>query len=111
MTEEVLSVHDKKIEEFVLLQRLAMKNIGLREDLQYKIGNFLHYTKKNHDDQQELKQFFELLPPSLEVEVCRTIFKRIASANDIFSDNAEFIEFIVNDVEIVLYTPEDIIIG
>jgi len=46
-----------------------MKNMGLEEDIQREVRDFMLRTNSNMDSQEELKKFLKYISPSLQYQV------------------------------------------
>jgi hypothetical protein len=87
-----------------------MKSMKLTEDLQRKIQDFMMYTQSNLDSKKELDNFLNMLSPSLKKMVMETIFLNAIQKNRIMNGNLEIIDYVVHNIEPVLYKPEDFIV-
>ena len=68
------------------------------------------FTYSNLDNQKELDQFLSIISPSLRLQVTQHIFSNAIESNPIFMGNTEIVDFLINDVQTLLYLPEDAII-
>ena len=88
----------------------TMKNLKITENLQDQVKLYLNYTRTSSDHQQELDKFLSMLSPSLRQQVSKHIFYDAINQNPIFSDHKEIVNYMLNDLVIKLYLPEDEII-
>ena len=88
----------------------TMKNLKINETLQEQVNIYLNYTRTSSDHQQELDKFLSMLSPSLKQQVTRHIFYDSIIQNPLFSDHKEIVSYMLNDLVIKLFLPEDEII-
>jgi CRP-like cAMP-binding protein len=87
-----------------------MNNIRLPKDLQDEVRHFMMLTQNNLNTQNELNDFLSMISPSIRNKVTKHIFLDAISSNPIFSSSEELTNFLVSDVKIYLFMPEDYII-
>lgn len=87
-----------------------MKNLSLPELLQTKIIGFLSYTQSFLDSQNELKEFFDTVSPSLRQEVIQVIFKDTLMHNSLINFDPNMVEFLTKKLEAKIHMPDDQII-
>jgi len=87
-----------------------MKNLKLPLDLQARVISYLQYTQSTLDHQTELKQFFEMISPSLKNEVTRFIFGEVILKNEIFTRNDQLVDIVVYKISHEMFEPESSII-
>ena len=51
-----------------------------------------------------------MISPSLRSKVTKHIFQTAILTNEIFKDNQDLIDFLINDITTLLYLPEDIVV-
>lgn len=76
----IISDLNKKSAEFqtqIDTANTAMKNMHLPQHLQTEVISYLNYIQQTLDHQNELKEFFDKISPSLKEEVTRFVFKGI----------------------------------
>jgi hypothetical protein len=99
-----------RFQEKIDIANTAMKNLGIKKELQAKVINYLLYTQSNRDQQHELEAFREMISPSLQMEVTKYIFIDIIRMNPILQDSPEkMVEFVLQNINTVLFLPEDYI--
>jgi hypothetical protein len=59
----------------------AMKNIELPNETQEHVRSFLIMTQGTHLEQDQLKKFLEMISPTLQTEVSKSIFTEIVQRN------------------------------
>ena len=87
----------------------SMKNMKLPEELQNSVREFMMTTQNNLDNQKEMDQFLTMISPSLRMEVTQCIFLEAIGKNSIFKGQ-DIIDFLVKDISLLLFLPEDSII-
>ena len=86
-----------------------MDSLDLPNDLRQRIRLFLIESKNTEDAQQELNSFLSMLSPSFRVEVIRLIVQDSMMKNPVFS-NIKTLDSILNNLSLLLFTPEETII-
>lgn len=99
-----------KFQEKVENANAAMKNLSIPVELQVEVQKYLDYTQSTSDHQQELKNFLELIPPSLTEMVVKHISQQAISKNEVFKHTPNILDFILTELMPCQYTPEDAII-
>jgi len=88
----------------------AMKNLNIigeiRDDVQY----YLSYTQSALNHQKELDSFLLMLSPSLKQKVTSCIFYDSILENSVFKDNPDILNSFINNLQIKLFLPEDLIL-
>mmetsp|Transcript_11980 Transcript_11980/g.18515 ORF Transcript_11980/g.18515 Transcript_11980/m.18515 type:complete len:87 (-) Transcript_11980:550-810(-) len=51
-----------------------------------------------------------MISPSLRMQVTQHIFLRAISKNNIFKENEDLIDFLINDISTLLFLPEDTVV-
>jgi len=85
-----------------------MKNIKLPSEVKLKVISYLQYTYTALEHQNELKDFFENISPSLREEVKKFIFFSALKKNLIFSMNQSVKDFLITKIDLVMCPPEEI---
>ena len=85
----------------------TMKNLKIPENLSKRIQDFLTSTQSILDQQTEFDNFLRMLSPSLRIEVAKHIFHSALLSNDIFEGKIEIIDYIIHDLNTVLFFPEN----
>lgn len=88
----------------------TMKNLKIPDKIQDDVKSYLTYTQSTLDHQNELDKFLTMLSPSLKREISRHINLDALNQNQVFSNNEEIINAVLNDLNTKLFLPEDEII-
>ncbi|CAI2372633.1 unnamed protein product [Moneuplotes crassus] len=88
----------------------TMKNLKIPVNIQDDVKSYLTYTQSTLDHQNELDKFLTMLSPSLKREISRHINLDALNQNQVFSNNEEIINAVLNDLDTKLFLPEDEII-
>jgi len=87
----------------------TMKNLKIPEAVKKKIHHYLTFTNNTLDLQNELDIFLSQLSPSLKNEVMKVILKGSIIKNPVFRENSNVVESVIQDLQIILFMPEDTI--
>lgn len=91
--------------------KTAMKNLGLPPLFQNKVINYLLYTEGNLEKQREFLLMKNMISPSLQVEIIRSIFQKIIVGNPIFGGgNKDLIDHVLQTINTMSFLPEDSIV-
>jgi ABC-type phosphate/phosphonate transport system substrate-binding protein len=71
-----------------------MKNMKLPNNIQEKVQKFIVSTHSTLDTQNELQSFFEMISPSLKIEVNIFIYSSILQDHPIMKKDKLVIEFV-----------------
>jgi CRP-like cAMP-binding protein len=88
----------------------AMKSLAVPEDIQEQVQKYLDYTQSTSDHQQELNRFLVMLSPSLKEIVINHISHQAVSKNEVFGGSKEILNLVLPELNILLFTPEDILV-
>ena len=88
----------------------AMKNMRLPTAIQTEVIAYLNYIQQTLDHQNELKEFFDKISPSLKEEVTRFVFKGILEINQVFAANEESHNYMIQVIELIMSHPEQTLI-
>ena len=86
----IISELNKKSAEFqsqIDTANTAMKNMHLPQTLQSKIISYLQYIQRTLDHQNELREFFLIIKPSLKEKVTRFVFQDALNNNPILKNH------------------------
>mmetsp|Transcript_14806 Transcript_14806/g.14394 ORF Transcript_14806/g.14394 Transcript_14806/m.14394 type:complete len:128 (-) Transcript_14806:957-1340(-) len=101
---------EQSFQEQIDVANTTMKDMDLSKEIQMKVKKYLLTTQHTLDSQEEWDDFFALISPSLKREVIAHIFMNILRTNESFSQFDIILEFLVGNLEIVMYLPESNII-
>lgn len=87
----------------------AMMKLQISDPVQNKIKEYLVVTHSSWDQQKNMEEFMQMLSPSLKLEVTREIFDDCILENKVFEKKTEVLEFILQDIVIARFEPEDTI--
>jgi hypothetical protein len=107
---QMMNRKGQRFQEQIDIANTSMKNMKLPEQLQNSIREFMMLTQSSLDSKKELEKFMCIISPSQRMAVTQHIFKIAVDSNSIFKGNAEMIDFVIDDVETLLYVPEDTIV-
>lgn len=88
----------------------TMKNLSMPEAMREEVEYYLSYTQRTLDDQNELDSFLTQLCPSLKQKVTTYVFQESIMKNNVFKNQHEVIEYLLQDLETKIFIPEDQII-
>lgn len=100
-----------RLQEQIDTANTSMKNMKLPSNLQRQVREFMTVTYNHLDNQKELDKFLEIISPSLRQLVTQHILLDAIDKNTVFKGKSEIMDFIINDVQTLLYYPEDTIIS
>ena len=108
------------------LTTTTMKNIGLNQNTQYQVQQFLKQTRNSLDHQKDLEEFYELLkiigdtigiskfyeliPPSLKNQVINKIFEKALVKNEGFNNRYEIMTELIKNLQPLIVLPEQEVI-
>jgi len=89
----------------------AMMNMNLPTDIKKKVINYLMQTQSNLESQEEMEIFYQMIPPSLKLEVTKHIFSKVVTRNSVFSEeNGPMLEFVMVNIRMHQHNPEENIV-
>ena len=86
-----------------------MMKLQISDKVQDKIKEYLIVTNNSWDQQKDMEEFMLMLSPSLKLEVTREIFDDTFLENKVFEKKVEILEFILQDIVMNRFLPEDTI--
>jgi hypothetical protein len=107
-----MSKKSVKFQQQVDTANTAMKNMGISNEMQKKVREFLLNTQSTQDQQEELDGFLKNISPSLRLKVLAHIFSGVMKLNFVFSFLIEeygeenVLPFMVRNLDIMLTIPE-----
>ena len=88
----------------------AMKNLNIIGEIRGDVQHYLSYTQSALNHQKELDSFLVMLSPSLKQKVTSCIFYDSILENSVFRDNPDILNSFINNLQIKLFLPEDLIL-
>ena len=79
-----------------------MKNMHLPHNLQTKVISYLQYIQQTLDHQNELRDFFKMIKPSLKEKVTRFVFQGALGENPIFRHHNGVKDFIIQKIQLIM---------
>jgi len=101
-----LNIKNTEFQESIDLANTAMKNMGVKSELQKDVVAYLQYTQQSANGQQEFEYFFNNISPSLKFMVIKFIFHEECYNCSIFEKNRPMIDFIIKSIDLQLLDPE-----
>lgn len=93
-----MSRKQQVFQEKVTYVNSAMKNLKLNQQIQNDVVNFMTRTNTHLNNQTELEEFLKIMSPSLKAQVIENIFFAAIMKNEIFIDQADIVDKIINFV-------------
>jgi len=87
----------------------AMMKLQISDPVQSKIKEYLVVTHNSCVQQNNMEEFMQMLSPSLKLEVTREVFDDCILENKVFEKKIDVLEFILQDIVIARFEPEDTI--
>ena len=84
----------------------VMQELRLPETLRLDIRSSVITTEPSLQSHKEMRELLKHLPPSLNKKIIQFQTKLILMDIDLFKDDKDMIEFLLNRVEIAYYSPE-----
>ena len=108
----ILQIMNKKatiLNEKLDVASSAMAKLTISDEAKSKIKEYLKGTHTSCNQQQDMEDFMLMLSPSLKLEVTRQIFDDCFLENKVFEKKVEILEFILQDIVMNRFLPEDTI--
>ena len=87
----------------------AMSKLTISDSVKSKIKEYLKITFNSYGQQKDMEEFIQMLSPSLKLEITRQVFDDCIIENKVFGKNIDVLEFILEEIVIAQFVPEDII--
>lgn len=108
---QALNQKNQHFQQTIDRANTSMYNMRLPLSLQEEVRHFMVLTQNNLDNQKEINFFLQTISPSLRNKVTTHIFLDAVRSNPILSGSQKLTDFLVNEVKIYLYMPEDTIVN
>ena len=98
-------INEKFMIKFAIMNSV-MQELRLPESLRLDIRSSVITTEPSLQSHKEMRELLKHLPPSLNKKIIQFQTKLILMDIDLFKDDKDMIEFLLNRVEIAYYSPE-----